>query len=303
MKGHATSERGFTLVELLVVIAIIAILIALLLPVLTKVRRQTIDLQCQMNLKQLGMAMALYTQQYQAYPTIIFYDADTMPYGFGEAWPVQLRKMLKGNQKLFYCPAQNPRCEWVPDAPGPVVYAKEFHRQFGYEIGERLLINSGWNRSKGGGVGMYFSYGCNKNGVSTPNYPTNRPNRGLGVFLWASHYNAWTPEQRGLKASSVKSASDFVIMGDTVADRAHDFDLRPEEKMDSWSVPLSSTLAIVSRGPGNIHRGGAHLLFADGHVQWHLQRDLWVQIIAPIPQEANKQRIWNSDNQPAALWP
>jgi prepilin-type processing-associated H-X9-DG protein len=60
---------------------------------------------------------------------------------------------------------------------------------------------------------------------------------------------------------------------------------------------------LVSRGPGNIHRGGANLLFADGHVQWSLQRDVWIQIITPIPQEANKQRIWNSDNQPAALWP
>src|SRR5437660_1778673 len=57
-------RRAFTLIELLVVIAIIAILAAILFPVFAQAREKARQATCQSNLRQIGMAVQMYAQDF-----------------------------------------------------------------------------------------------------------------------------------------------------------------------------------------------------------------------------------------------
>src|SRR5258708_6765205 len=65
-------RRAFTLIELLTVIAIIAVLAGLLLPVFASERGKAREITCVSNLRQIGLAIKMYDQDYdEVYPWAI----------------------------------------------------------------------------------------------------------------------------------------------------------------------------------------------------------------------------------------
>src|SRR5579862_8014391 len=92
---------GFTLIELLVVIAIIAILAAILFPVFAKVREKARQTSCASNLKQIGLAISQYIQDYdEKYPESRHCDANWTP------WQSQILTYIK-SASVFRCPDNN----------------------------------------------------------------------------------------------------------------------------------------------------------------------------------------------------
>jgi prepilin-type N-terminal cleavage/methylation domain-containing protein/prepilin-type processing-associated H-X9-DG protein len=116
-------HKGFTLIELLIVIAIIAILAAILFPVFGRVREMAKRSSCASNLKQMGLAVLQYAQDYdERYPSA------TMGYGYAGCssngsdnprcvkWMDLVQPYAKSTQ-IFNCPSDTfsgVRARYVP---------------------------------------------------------------------------------------------------------------------------------------------------------------------------------------------
>jgi len=104
-----TRNPGFTLIELLVVIAIIAILAAILFPVFAQAREQARKTSCVSNVKELALAVLMYTQDYdETYPLLEASDPAAKPpspdFESNSAdWHNMVQPYIK-NYQIYICP-------------------------------------------------------------------------------------------------------------------------------------------------------------------------------------------------------
>jgi prepilin-type N-terminal cleavage/methylation domain-containing protein/prepilin-type processing-associated H-X9-DG protein len=96
---RSVNRRGFTLIELLVVIAIIAILAAILFPVFGRARENARRSSCMSNMKQLGLGLMQYTQDYdEKYPAGIPVSQGWKGIGWGGAMAPYVK-----SRQIFIC--------------------------------------------------------------------------------------------------------------------------------------------------------------------------------------------------------
>jgi prepilin-type N-terminal cleavage/methylation domain-containing protein/prepilin-type processing-associated H-X9-DG protein len=145
LKGHALQVKraGFTLIELLVVIAIIAILASILFPVFGRARENARRSSCQSNLKQIGLGIMQYTQDYDEKYMFDRWFNTGNPERYMN-WAQAVQPYVKSRQ-LFACPSNtdNEKVMGWSDPPPAIQMPASYG--LNHEIGRDY-----WN----GGVGM-----------------------------------------------------------------------------------------------------------------------------------------------------
>ena len=208
--------KRFTLIELLVVIAIIAILAAMLLPSLNSARGAARRTACCGNLRQVGMAMALYVSDYNGYYPPWYVNATGMDWGSvlagkaGGATYLPVPEMIGKPNSVLDCPVH-------PDGwGGATTYGANMNR-FNFYWNENLFLPSEklTERTLSGPSNLVMIY-CNANYAYG-----GAPNGGWGDWNSAPRY------------TSLHNGSYPVVWFDSHVS-VGDKHLMSMEKVDNW---------------------------------------------------------------------
>lgn len=142
-------RKGFTLIELLVVIAIIALLMSILMPALSRVKKQARAVTCQALLKQWGVIWSMYCDDNDGR----FCEAGGLDWKRG-TWVLALRPQYRTKSKILLCPAALKR---RPSAGGAIVdYGGPTQT---YIMGSGGIFDLQEEASYGGNNWLYYAEG------------------------------------------------------------------------------------------------------------------------------------------------
>jgi prepilin-type N-terminal cleavage/methylation domain-containing protein/prepilin-type processing-associated H-X9-DG protein len=240
-------NRGFTLIELLVVIAIIAILAAILFPVFSRAREQARKTACLSNGKQLALALAMYSQDWDE--TLPVWYTPCHGFRIGPLmWTEQLYPYIK-NWQVFQCPSaitgNGAGDEW-----NACCYPGNAGRP---QNDMRHCVTNGCNYG--------YNEGIMGNGTVEPfGYEKRGP--------WSSGCT-----QGSARLSRQVAPSETVVIADCGCTFLCPWDIDPQTGI-ALRIALSNLRCRGDPFPYPAlesearHTGGAVLVFADGHAKW-----------------------------------
>ena len=257
--GSLRGTAGFTLIELLVVIAVIALLAAILFPVFARVRENARRATCQSNLKQIGLGIAQYTQDYDGYlpegeiycwnaaaascaaqvPTAITFVANryqTQTW-MGEIYP------YTNNSQIYYCPdGPSAGADGTNWNTGNMVPSNDFS----YALNPAVLLEAYWE--VGGSNTISASCAILNQAKAAPYLNESRLTTPASLALLCDRGEE---DRIEMVAPSGTLPTGIVISVAAITDNP---------------VPGNNNNYGVT--PSQRHSGGANYEFADGHVKF-----------------------------------
>jgi prepilin-type N-terminal cleavage/methylation domain-containing protein/prepilin-type processing-associated H-X9-DG protein len=286
-KADPGLREGFTLIELLVVIAVITILAALLLPALNRAKIAADSAVCKSNLRQLTLAMTMYTQQTDTYPYFYNWPYELQPF-VGAPWPEPNVSATPNGASFTYI------------GPRSGVWACPAYNRLGGAFFDANGIAE-WSFGRGAysyntaGTGMLQGTGY---GVDDP----NAPSLGLGGRR-APVLGMQTAQWPSARENQVLSPSDMIALSDAPFDDQFpsgyplggvmylDLALESESAYSEIVRGLPPADAAVKANRQR-HGGRWNTAFGDGHVE-NLRAKGLFDLTNP-----DVARRWNNDHQP-----